>query len=159
MSNKIKILLTVSLVLNFLFIGILIGQFSSEFMKYRNYRAETKRSIEKLPEEKAMMLKQTRRKLHKETKGLRKEIRNSRKNIYKIITAPTFDENSYDSEVKKLHELSGQIMSYLTEATKELAADFTMEEREVIAEILRQREFRPHHRGHRPGIPAPEHNH
>jgi len=151
MSNKIKILLTASLALNILLIGISIGQISGKYMIKRQFRADFKNSIQNLSEEKASLVKKTMRNLHKETKTTRKEIKKTRKNIYKIITAPSFNEAAYDKEVDKLDELHGEIMGYFSNATKDLAGQLDQDERKVIAEILKQRDFK-HRRHHGHGL-------
>jgi len=146
MSNRVKVVLTVSLVLNVLLVGILIGFFSGDFKEHRKMRADMHRSIDNLPEEKAKLVKKTMRNLHKETKKTRKQVRKTRKNINKIISAPEFDISAYDAEIKKLQDLHAEIMDKFGKATKELALQMEQDEREVIAELLEKRTFK--HRRH-----------
>ena len=146
MSNRIKAVLTVSLVLNVLFIGILIGFFSGDFKEHRKMRADMHRSIDNLPEEKAKLVKKTMRNLHKDTKETRKQVRKTRKNINQIISATEFDVSAYDAEIKKLQDLHAEIMDKLGNSTKELAVQLEQDERKVIAELLEKRTFK--HRRH-----------
>ena len=145
MSNKIKILLTVSIVLNFFFIGIFIGQFSEDFTKHKRWKDNIEKNVDKLPPEKAELVKKTMWSLHSKTRETKKEIRKTRKNIAKIIQSPEFSETEFDSEIQKLHKLQGQIMSEFAEATKGLASKFRQEERKVIAEILQKKHRRSRH--------------
>jgi len=142
MSRNIKIVLTASIILNVLFLGILIGLFSDDFKKHKNMRSQMHSSIDKLPKEKAKLVKKTMRSLHKETKKTRKQVRKTRKNINNIISAPEFDESAYDAEIKNLQELQAEIMKKFGKVTKELALQLEQDERKVIAELLKKRTFK-----------------
>jgi len=147
MSNKIKIFLTVSIILNVLLVGVLIGMSADDIKEHRKMRADMHRSINTLPEEKAKLVKQTMRGLHKETRKTRKQVRNTREKINEIISAPEFDVSGYDAEINSLKELQAQIMDKFSEATKELALQLEQDERKVVAELLKKRTFK--HRRHR----------
>jgi len=155
MSNRVKAFLTVSLVLNVLFIGILIGSLSGDFKEHRKMRADMHSSIDNLPEEKAKLVKKTMRNLHKETKKTRKQVRKTRKNINQIISAPEFDVSAYDAEIKKLQDLQAEIMDKFGKATKELALQMEQDEREVIAELLKKRTFKHRRHGGKYGEKSP----
>lgn len=139
MSHKMKVLLTVSLALNILLAGIFIGQFSKDFMKYREWEKDIEKSVGKLPPDKAKLVKEALWTLKNETRETKKEIRKTRGNISKILVAPEFNEADFDKEIKKLHELQGRIMSYFAEATKELASQFNRDERRIISDLLQNR--------------------
>ena len=77
MSKKIKIILTVSVVLNVLLIGVLVGMSADEYKDHRNKRAEFRSAVDKLPPEKSKLVKKTMRGLHKETRKTRNELKNN----------------------------------------------------------------------------------
>ena len=151
MSKKIKIILTVSVVLNVLLIGVLVGMSADEYKDHRNKRAEFRSAVDKLPPEKSKLVKKTMRGLHKETRKTRNELKKTRKKINKIISAPEFDESAYDVEIENLKRLQSEIMTKFGQVTKELAAQLGQEERKVIAELLKKRTFKKHgHDGIKP---------
>ncbi|MGI9533653.1 MAG: periplasmic heavy metal sensor [Thermodesulfobacteriota bacterium] len=156
MSSRVKIILTISVILNFFFIGLIVGHYSGKYYMYKNFRYFGTEIGERLSPENERMLKQTMRNLHKETRDSRKKIKKSRKELSRIITAPTFDEKKYDETVLKLHNLHTQMALKLSEATKKLAKEFNQEERKVIAEILKRGHRGPHEKPggkHRSPIP------
>jgi uncharacterized membrane protein len=148
MSKTIKILILTSLVLNILLIGFIIGNVSHRLFRENPLRRKPPELAVRLPQEKEKLFFDTMKKVHVENRNIRKQIRNARERIFTILTAPQFDEASYDSEVKKLHELRGLMMQRLSNATKQLAKQLNQEERKGLAEYLRRplqptRELRP----------------
>ncbi len=142
MSKKIKTVLTVSIILNVLLLGVLIGMSADDYKDHRNKRAEFRSAVDKLPAEKSKLVKKTMRGLHKETRKIRNEVKKTRKNINKIISAPEFDESAYDKEIENLQRLQSEIMLKFGKVTKELAVQLEQDERKVIAELLKKRTFK-----------------
>lgn len=141
MSKKFKIILTVSIILNVLLLGVLIGMSADDLKDHRRMRGEMHRSIDKLPGDKAKLVKQTMRSLRKDTKKTRRQIRKTRSSINKIITAPDFDESAFDKEIANLQNLTTEMMASFGKVTKELAVQLEQDEREVIAELLKKKKF------------------
>jgi uncharacterized membrane protein len=53
-----------------------------------------------------------------------------------ILTAPEFDEQSFQREVDKLHELRNRVADRVADAALELAKQFGPEERKLLGEYL-----------------------
>ncbi|MBE0427467.1 MAG: periplasmic heavy metal sensor [Nitrospirae bacterium] len=136
MSKTIKILFLSSLVFNILLIGFIIGNVSHSLFREDSPRIKPRELAVKLPPEKEKFFLDTMEKVHLENRKIRKQLREARERIFSILTAPQFDEASYQSEVEKLHELRGLMMQKLSNATKELAKQFSQEERKALAEHL-----------------------
>ncbi|OGW43508.1 MAG: hypothetical protein A2Y66_08135 [Nitrospirae bacterium RBG_13_41_22] len=137
MSKTIKILIVSSLVLNILLIGFIIGKVSNRFFRGDSLRRQPPELAVKLSPDREKLFINTMEKVHVENRNIHKQIREARERIFSILTAPQFDEASYQSEVEKLHELRGIMMQRLSNATKELAKQFNQEERKSLAEHLR----------------------
>jgi len=137
MSKTIKILIVSSLVLNILLIGFIIGKVSNRFFRGDSLRRQPPELAVKLSPDREKLFINTMEKVHVENRNIHKQIREARERIFFILTAPQFDEASYQSEVEKLHELRGIMMQRLSNATKELAKQFNQEERKSLAEHLR----------------------
>ena len=137
MSKTIKILIFSSLVLNILLIGFIIGNVSHRLLREDSHRKKSPELAVKLSPDKERLFINTMEKVHVENRNIHKQIREARERIFSILTAPQFDEASYQSEVEKLHELRGLMMQRLSNATKELAKQFNQEERKSLAEHLR----------------------
>ncbi len=147
MSKKIKIVLTVSIILNVLLLGVLIGMSADDYKDHRNKRADFRSALDKLSPEKSKMVNKTMRSLHKETRKTRKEVKKTRNKINKILSAPEFDESAYDTEIKNLKKLQAEIMDKFSIVTKDLALKLEQDERKVMAELLKKRTFKHHKHG------------
>ena len=146
MSNKIKILLIVSVLLNFLLIGITIGYVGKE----RLHKPVAKKhfpEIFELSPEKQEIVKKKMRQLRKETKPTRKKIRSVKAELREILVGEEFDENLYNNKVDELHELHGKMAKSLAVAIREIAPNFTPEEREILAKLLKKKDGRHHKKG------------
>ncbi len=143
MSKKLKIIFFISIVINVLLIGVMIGHFSTRYFTKQYFKRHFTEIAAGLPPEKQKMLMDAKMELHKESRATKRKIHKIRKEIGQILSAPRFDEQLFDKKVTELHDLHGEMAKGLAEVTKNLAQKFTPEERRVLAEILKKR---PHRR-------------
>jgi uncharacterized membrane protein len=162
-SKKIKILILCSLLLNVLLIGIIVGHLSHRITGEESLRRRAPDLAVKLPPDKKVLFLETMKRVRRENRHIHRQIREARKRTLSILTAPEFNEASYQREVEKLHNLRGLMMQRLAEASKELAKKFNRGERKALAEFLRRpplspREARIPHRAdpppHKEGLPS-----
>ncbi len=148
MSKRLKIILFISIIVNVLLIGVVIGHFSTRFLAKKHFKDHFPEISTELPVEKQEMLREAMTNLHKESRGIKRKIHKVRKQIVKILTAPEFNEQLYDKKVQELHNLHGEMAKGLSDVTKKLAVKFTPSERRVLAEIIKRRPHRrrPHDR-------------
>jgi uncharacterized membrane protein len=138
MSKTIKILLLSSLVLNILLIGFILGTVSQRFFREDFLRRQPPEIDVKIPPEKEKLFSETMEQVRKENRTVRRQMRETRQRIFSILTAPEFDEASYQAESEKLQELRGHMMRGLSNTTKKLARQMNQEERKALAEYLRR---------------------
>jgi uncharacterized membrane protein len=163
MSNGLKIFLAVSVLLNILLIGILIGTFSHTFMARREMRTSAAFYLKDLPPEKRELVLSTMKELRSQTAGLKKEIRSKRNEIIDVFTAPVFDPNKVDRKVAEMHAIMGELAHKLADATKQIAEGLTPEERKELGEAIRRSPGPPFphpvmehgFHEHGPGVPPP----
>lgn len=141
MSKKVKILVVASVVLNVLLAGVIIGHMTQmgRWSASKNDQA----LAAKLPPEKFKLFTEVMGPARSECKQIRKQIRETRSQTLGILTASEFDEQSFQREVDKLHELRGRVTSRVAEATLVLARQFTAEERQLLGEYLEKSRPRP----------------
>lgn len=139
MNNKIKIALTVSIILNFLFAGLLIGNVSKSFLHDKSDHSSFMEMTEKLPPEKQKLFMERIETLKEEHKKVKQDIRNTKKEIADILRAPGFDEQLYEMKISEMHNLYRGKAKNMANTIKELAVQFTPEEREVLAEMLEKK--------------------
>jgi uncharacterized membrane protein len=137
MSRKIKILIASSLVLNILLIGFLMGNMSHRFYTGDSFRKKQPELSVKLSPEKEELFLDTMRRVRRENRDIHVRMKEAREKIFAVLVAPEFNENAYESEVGKLHEMRGLVMQRYSNATKELAKQLNQEEREALAVYLR----------------------
>jgi uncharacterized membrane protein len=138
MSRKIKILTIVSLLLNVLLIGVVIGDISHRFGREPYWRKHSRDLTSRLPEDKAELFRKTLEEVYGDNRDVYKEIKEARGRAMEILSAPEFDEAAYREEVDRIHELKGLMKRRLADATVELAKQFDQEERKALSEQLRR---------------------
>lgn len=160
MSTKTTVLGIGSLLLNVLLIGFIAGNISQRWSERELLPGRPPAFTEVLPPEKHSLFMSTMKDVRKGSRELHREIRATRENALKILSAPVFDEQAYRAEVAKLHDLRNRMMQRLEEATIVLAKQFNCEERKALAAHL---QCPPGHCGdkgplhrHHPGPTPPE---
>jgi uncharacterized membrane protein len=141
MSKKVKILVVASVVLNVLLAGVIIGHMTQmgRWSKGKDDLALAAR----LSPEKSKLFTEVMGGARSECKQIRRQIRETRAQTLSILTASEFDEQSFQREVDKLHQLRGQVTGRIAEATLVLARQFNPEERQLLGEYLERSRPRP----------------
>lgn len=137
MSKNIKILIVCSLVLNILLIGFVTGNMSHRFFKGDSFRKKPPKLSVKLSPEKEKLFLDAMEKMRLENRVIRNQMKETRENIFSILTAPEFNETAYESESKKLLELRELMMQQLSNAMKDLSKQLNQEERKALAAYLK----------------------
>lgn len=134
MSKQVKVLLVVSVVLNVLLAGVIIGNTMHQLGRwaFRDDRA----LAAKLPPEKYKLFTEVMGGARSECKQIRKQIRETRAQTLGILTAQDFDEQSFQREVARLRDLRGQVSDRMAGATLQLARQFDPEERRLLGRYL-----------------------
>ncbi|MEW6144432.1 MAG: periplasmic heavy metal sensor [Thermodesulfobacteriota bacterium] len=138
MSKGLKIFLALSVLLNVLLIGILIGTLSHTFFWHMEKGKRAFHFMKELPPEKREKVMETIKDLRKESLETRKKIKKKRDEVIDVFSAPEFDPALFDRKVTELHALMGELTDEIADETKKIASDLTREERKAIADIIRR---------------------
>jgi uncharacterized membrane protein len=138
MGKRIKLLISISILLNVLLIGVVIGNISNRLFREDFPRRHPPEFVGKLPADKEKLFFDMMERVNLENREVRKQIDEARKRVLSTLRAPEFDEAAYQVEAAKVDKLHGLMMQRFAEATKELAKQLNQEERKVLAEFLRQ---------------------
>jgi uncharacterized membrane protein len=138
MSKGLKIFLAVSVLLNVLLVGILIGNLSHTIFWRMEKGRRAFHFMKELPPEKRDKVKEMIRDLKKESRETRKKIRQKRDEVIDVFSAPEFDPALFDRKVAELHALMGELTEEIAEETKKIASDLSREERKAVADIIRR---------------------
>jgi len=137
MSRKIKVLVVASVVLNVLLAGVMIGSLAHQVGRWSAFRQDRALAA-KLPPKKYRLFTEVMGGARSECKQIRKQIKATRAQTLGILTAPEFDEQSFQREVERLRDLRGQVSDRMAGATLQLARQFNPEERRLLGKYLDQ---------------------
>jgi uncharacterized membrane protein len=138
MSKGLKIFIAVSVLLNVLLLGIVIGTFSHTFVGRMEKGKRALMFLKDLPPEKRDMVIETMKDMKKESRETRKKIKQKKNEVIDVFSAPEFDSKLFDRKVAEMHALMGEVTAGIADETKKIAAELNHEERKAIADIIRR---------------------
>lgn len=147
MGNKLKLILFISIALNLLLVGLIIGYSTRGWVRHRDHYRPPPEVVQKLSPEKAEMFSKAMRSLHHKNRKTARKIRQVRHEVVEILTAPQFDAKAYQAKAEELHQLHGKMKGQLTETVMEVASQLDQADRQALAGFLAKGP--PHHRRHR----------
>jgi uncharacterized membrane protein len=136
MSKAVKLLFVVSLVLNFLLLGVLLGRLPRDVGFGRQQRLE--QTLKNLPEPTQARLREKFNQMRAAADPLREQIRVAREQALRILGADPFDEAAYDRQVSQFDDLQLQMFKRMAQVIKEIAHGLSPEERRLFADMLRR---------------------
>jgi uncharacterized membrane protein len=136
MSKAVKLLFVVSLVLNFLLLGVFLGRLPRDVGFGRQQRLE--QTLKNLPEPSRARLRDKFNQMRAAADPLREQIRVAREQALRILGADPFDEAAYDRQVSQFDDLQLQMFKRMAQVTKEITQGLSPEERRLFADMLRR---------------------
>jgi len=138
MNRTLKLLFLVSIILNVLLVGVLMGQLPRrlERVSFREQRME--QALRDLPQPMQTRLREKFKQMRAAGDPLRDQLRVAREETLDILSADPFDEAAYDREVSKIDNLQLQLFKKMGHVVKEVAKELSPEERRIFAQILRR---------------------
>lgn len=142
MSKRIKILFTISVMLNVLLIGAHVGMTLERWQSSPWYRA-----YEDLKPETQNLVARSFQEAKKDMKANMEEFREARKDLTSILEAEVLDEDAYAAALERMEKAQDKMMLHKIEMMKGVMAQLPPEERERLS----HRMMRPFgkHRGQR----------
>ncbi|MGH7768255.1 MAG: periplasmic heavy metal sensor [Candidatus Binatia bacterium] len=142
MSKKLKLAFIVSIVLNVLLAGVILGDLPRRFDRApRSGERMIKRDLAALPEPLRTRFREKMEQARRS--GMRAKIRQERNEAIRLLAAEPFDEAAFDRQVKKIQDLRLQMTQSMADSIKDLAKDLPQEERKALAEVLKRPPPRP----------------
>ena len=134
MNRGLKLAFLVSIVLNVLFVGVLLGQLPNRFGRESFRQQRIEKAATQLPEPARSRFLEKMEQLRGEVQPIRDQIQEARNETIRVFTAQPFDEAAYDRLVGKISELRLQLSKRLSASMKEVARGLTPEQRQTLAE-------------------------
>lgn len=142
MSSKIKLVLIISLILNFLLAGLLIGQYSRGFLHDHGKGMKFSEFVANLPEDKRKFVEEKMNSVREENRIIKEQIRSVKEELREIIAAPEFDEQLYDENLNEMHDLYRTKAKNIADAIKYMAKNMSPEERKQLSEYFEKRKVK-----------------
>lgn len=143
MLSKIKIFLVCSVVLNIFFIGFVAGKYT-----HRRGVKDVAGIVESLAPTKQKIARKLFQGRRSGENARVSELSNIRKGIIDELNADEFDAEEYQKKLDELERVRARLREHYTLAVKEMARNFTVEERRALVKALVKR--RPSRAGKTP---------
>ena len=134
MNRQLKIALLVSLILNVLLAGIILGELPRRLYGSGSGREAFEAQIARLPEPARSRLAATVAEFRKSP--LRRQLSEARSNAIRLLVAEPFDEPAYDKQIATFNELRLQISNKMSQDLKAAMKGLPADQREAVARIL-----------------------
>jgi uncharacterized membrane protein len=138
MKPILKWIFAISLVLNFLLVGVLIGRNAPEFKPMPGPRHFAKLDISTLPDDKKALFLEAMKEMDEKNSGRAERIAAARQAVIDVLEAPNFNEAAFIERSNELDSIFSEGKGRVVEAMAHLARQFNQEERKVLAEHLRR---------------------
>ena len=139
MSKTLKLAFVVSLVVNLLLLGVIVGQVPRGLEATAPTRAQRlEEALKKVPEPAQSRFREKFGQMRASTDPLRQQIDDARAETLRLLSAEPFDEAAYDRQVAKIEELRGEMFKRMGQSFKQTAREFSPEERRMLADVLRR---------------------
>ncbi len=139
MSKTLKIIFAASIILNILLAGVVIGTYSHGFRMKFSMRHDIDETLKDFPADKRTLVTGAMESLRESTKETKKEIRERRREVLEILSAPEFDPALYDKKVAELHALMDRLGNEFAGTARDLALNLDQDERKALAEAIMKR--------------------
>ena len=149
MNKKIKIFVICSVVLNIFLIGFIAGN-----LIYRPPAEEVGQMVKRLPPTKRKIANRLLASGSAEDRARIAELRDIRKGIVDELNAAEFNPEEYQKKLDDLERVRAQLKKHYTMAVKDMASNFTVQERRALVKALVKR--RATRAGRSPFTPAPK---
>lgn len=136
MNRKMKGFIILSVVLNVLLAGVLVGQLSRDYDSWR--KPYNEKVLSELPPEKQEEFKTAMDQLQTQDQLTRDEVRRLREETLNILKAELFDAAAYQAQMDKIRDLRGQKHQRMAETVKEIAGRWSPGERAILADAMRR---------------------
>jgi uncharacterized membrane protein len=136
MNRKVRIVFLVSIILNVLLLGIVLGALPHRFERRVPFQERLKADAEKLPEPARTRFLEGMETARKEVEPMREQMRQAREETLRILASESFDEAAYDQQVDRIQKLRLELAKRMSNSIKQVAKNLAPEQRKELAKIL-----------------------
>jgi uncharacterized membrane protein len=136
MNRGVRSALAISVVVNVLLAGVLLGNVSQRYIAPAAKSFDVAAALGRLPSDKRSLYETIMGKAKQNMDAARKQIDETKKQAIAILKTEPFDEQAYMAQVQKIGGMIVEMKKHLAESVVELAKQLTGEERAVLADIV-----------------------
>jgi len=136
MSRFVKAFITLSLLLNLLLAGLVIGHIGRCFMEPHKHYTLQEIALA-LPQDKRHAFEDIMGRAEQDTGELHQQLSDARNKAATILKADPFDKAAYMGQMQTIHTLQGQVRERMVAAIAQVAEQSTPQERTLLADKLR----------------------
>ena len=136
MNASLKAFIAMSVLLNLLLAGLVIGNVSRGLMGHRNYSWDE--IAMSLSPEKRQHFQDAMHQAEQDTGELRQRLNDAHKKAASTLKSEPFHKEAYIAQMQQVNQLHGQIMQRMVATVAGLAEQLSPEERATLAEMLRR---------------------
>lgn len=136
MSRKLRVAFLLSIIINVLLAGVILGALPHRFIAGSSGRERFRSDIDNLPEPARSRFRTTIDDFRKSP--LRQQMSEARNEAIRLLIATPFDEAAYDRQVNRINELRRQMTEQMSKDMKEVVTGLPADQRNAIAEILKR---------------------
>jgi uncharacterized membrane protein len=138
MNRAPKLLFLVSIILNVLLVGVLMGQLPRRLESGSSREQRMEQALKDLPQPTQTRLREKFKEMRAAGDPLRDQLRAAREETLGILSAEPFDEAAYDRQIGRIDDLQLQRFKKIGQVVKQIAKELPPEERRIFAQILRR---------------------
>lgn len=135
MNKKLRIAFLVSIIINVLLAGVILGALPQRFYGQRS-RETFLSAIDKLPEPARTRFRSNLEAFR--NSPFRKEMTAARNEAIRLLATEPFNEAAYDRAVDKVNELRLQMSKRASDNMKAIIKDLPIDQRKAVAEVLKR---------------------
>lgn len=133
MNRRVIFVLAVSVAVNLLFAGMLLGHLLHRLMPPPPFNVAAE--LQKLPGEKRALFSSIMEPAKQRMDAERTQIDNAKKEALRLLKTEPFSEDAYLTQTRRINDMRTQMKRHIDEAVAKLARQLTQDERDVLAEI------------------------
>jgi uncharacterized membrane protein len=136
MNKTLKLTFLVSILLNVLLAGMLLGELPKRAERRSPPQERIAAAAQQLPESARPKFQIKMEQVHREVQPLRDQIETARKETLRLFAAEPFDASAFDRETSKVAALRLEMFKRLAASMKGVAKEFPAEQRQALAKAF-----------------------
>ncbi len=138
MSKRLKLAFLVSLVLNIVLIGVILGHLPRNWHRASSRQQRIEQALRALPEPAQSHIREKLAQIRAADDSLQPQMDAARAEALRLLAAEPFDEAAYDRQISKIYDVREQMFKLTGQAIRRAAKELSPEERRMLADLFRR---------------------